>query len=75
MFGQMEWLFWFVIVGGLITIIYIIITHFIEKKYKKNRESRTVSFTLPFLNDNQFMKIEEGFNNSEPKIISKSDKK
>ena len=70
MFGQMEWLFWFVMVGGMITIICLIITYLIEKKNRKDRKARTAALSIPFLGDDQLIRIEEGFTNSEPSLKS-----
>lgn len=70
MFGQMEWLFWFVMVGGMITIIYLITTYLIEKKDKKDRKARTAALSIPFLGNDQLVRIEEGFTNSEPNLVS-----
>lgn len=73
MFGQMEWLFWFVMVGGMITIIYLITTYLIEKKDRKDRKARTAALNILFLGDDQLVRIEEGFTNSDPNLMSNNE--
>lgn len=44
MFGDLEWLIWFIIVGIFITIIYIITLHFVLKKGRERNRELEISF-------------------------------
>lgn len=39
--GNIEWLIWFLIIGGIIIFVYMIIMHFVIKKINNN-ESRII---------------------------------
>lgn len=44
MFGDLEWLIWFIIVGIFITIIYMITMHFVLKKERERNRELEISF-------------------------------
>ena len=47
MFGGLEWLFWFMIAGIFITIIYLIVMHFVLK----NVQERSSELDINLLED------------------------
>lgn len=40
--GNIEWLIWFLIIGGIIIFVYMIIMHFVIKKINNNNELRII---------------------------------
>lgn len=44
MFGNFEWLFWFVLVGGVLTIIYLITLHFVLQKEKDRSKKLNIEY-------------------------------
>lgn len=44
MFGDLEWLIWFLIVGIFITIIYMITMHFVLKRGRERNSELEIAF-------------------------------
>ena len=55
MFGSLEWFFWFIVVGGILTMIYLITMHFV---LKKGRE-RSGQFEIEYLEELFIRDIDE----------------
>jgi phosphotransferase system glucose/maltose/N-acetylglucosamine-specific IIC component len=59
MFGDLEWLIWFIIVGIFITIIYMITMHFVLKKGRVRSGELEISYLEEKLIEEENRLVEE----------------